>query len=555
MNTDRKALGRVVGGIGNPRWRNNEPKRLAFGWQIRSKIRVYPCASAVSHCKGSDRVTNEKHSKPFKGSLCLLAMLAVLLTAQSLVNGGIIYSKGTSGEAVQAAIKSAKPGDTIIASNSVVTTNSITSTVVMNKPVSLRFINTHWLDDVVDAGSDSTRAMIRMETSPRSGLFWIDGLEINSGSRKKGYSDAGTIRQTGAGNNTRLSHINFYAGFNIGLGSYGPFGVVDHCNFDPSGMFTQPAKIGNGNHWGGLYGDWAWTTNAAAIYGTSNALFFEDCNFTNRSHSSGLGIDCQSGGIFVVRHCIFDRVIIGGHGTETTQRERGSRLKEVYSNVIVGHGDSEAGHFRSGTGVVWGNAFYDLNKAFTIRAYRLTSSTTPWGVADGANPWDANDPTIYDKGTASADNSAGILTDESKNWAPNQWRFYSIRNCKTGKASLVWANTLTTISFVRDTHDNLMRITTGDSYELRKVVTILDQPGRGAGTMISGSPPKPVAWPKQALEPIYQWSNTFGKVRSPDLNNAGFYPVVDGQELKNEPMPGYTPFVYPHPLASSANAP
>jgi hypothetical protein len=143
----------------------------------------------------------------------------------------------------------------------------------MSKPVTLGFINTHWLDDVADTGSDSTRAMIRMDTSPGSGLFWIDGLEINTGSRKKGYSDAGTIRQLGAGNNTRLSHINFYAGFNIGLGSWGPFGVVDHCNFDASTMFTQPAKIGNGNHWGGLYGDWAWTTNAAAIFGTSSALF------------------------------------------------------------------------------------------------------------------------------------------------------------------------------------------------------------------------------------------------------------------------------------------
>jgi hypothetical protein len=230
-------------------------------------------------------------------------------------------------------------------------------------------------------------------------------------------------------------------------------------------------------------------------------------------------------------------------------------LKEVYSNLFVGHGDSEAGHFRSGTGVVWDNTFQNLHKAFVIRVYRLTTYTPPWGVADGSSPWDKNDPTIYDHGTASASNASGVLTDSSKNWKLNQWRFYSLRNTKTGRASLVWANTTTNLSFVQNTHDAFMKITEGDTYELRKVVTVLDQPGRGAGTMISGSPPKPVAWPNQALEPIYQWGNTFALVRSPDLNNGGYYTVVDGQELKNGPMPGYTPFVYPHPLVSSSKAP
>src|SRR5678809_613525 len=92
----------------------------------------------------------------------LALLLASLLAMQAPAQGATIYARDTSGAAVQAALKSAKPGDTIIASNSVVTTNSITSTVVMSKPVSLLFINTHWLDDVADTGSDSTRAMIRM---------------------------------------------------------------------------------------------------------------------------------------------------------------------------------------------------------------------------------------------------------------------------------------------------------------------------------------------------------------------------------------------------------
>jgi hypothetical protein len=71
--------------------------------------------------------------------------------------------------------------------------------------------------------------------------------------------------------------------------------------------------------------------------------------------------------------------------------------------------------------------------------------------------------------------------------------------------------------------------------------------------MINGSPPKPIAWPKQALEPIYQWNNEFVGVSSPGLNNGGSYTVVEGQELKSVAMPGYTPFVYPHPLVRARN--
>ena len=59
-----------------------------------------------------------------KETIWLGLLLVGLLTLQAPLQGTTIYARDTSGAAVQAALKSAKPGDTIIASNSVVTPNS-----------------------------------------------------------------------------------------------------------------------------------------------------------------------------------------------------------------------------------------------------------------------------------------------------------------------------------------------------------------------------------------------------------------------------------------------
>ena len=64
-------------------------------------------------------------------------------------------------------------------------------------------------------------------------------------------------------------------------------------------------------------------------------------------------------------------------------------------------------------------------------------------------------------------------------------------------------------------------------------------------------------YPPQASEPAYFWGNTAsGSAISVDLNNGTSPWIVSGRDyLNNTPKPGYTPYAYPHPLASGGTTP
>jgi len=120
-----------------------------------------------------------------------------------------------------------------------------------------------------------------------------------------------------------------------------------------------------------------------------------------------------------------------------------------------------------------------------------------------------------------------------------------------------------------------MNFNAGDGYEIHKVLRALDQGGAGKGDLLAGAPPvnttaaNAVAWPHQALEPIYFWNNT----GTSGLTVTSEYPTVQqnrdyynlGNGLPANSTPGavsgkyvaavngvdYTgPYTYPHPLTS-----
>jgi hypothetical protein len=80
----------------------------------------------------------------------------------------------------------------------------------------------------------------------------------------------------------------------------------------------------------------------------------------------------------------------------------------------------------------------------------------------------------------------------------------------------------------------------------------IDQVGRGIGRLISSDPALPLAWPDQAIEPVYIWGNTMNGAKvdsqTPDIVQVGRELLVGVQKQ------GYVPFVYPHPLVSGAQA-
>ena len=97
----------------------------------------------------------------------------------------------------------------------------------------------------------------------------------------------------------------------------------------------------------------------------------------------------------------------------------------------------------------------------------------------------------------------------------------------------------------------------GTQYQIHKVLRVLDQPGRGGGDLLTGNPPTPEGWPHQELEPCYSWNNVY----TPTGAHINFVPGVaptlqEGRDyFQDTPMPGYTPYTYPHPLVTGGEGP
>jgi hypothetical protein len=97
-------------------------------------------------------------------------------------------------------------------------------------------------------------------------------------------------------------------------------------------------------------------------------------------------------------------------------------------------------YLRGGSALVWGNSSDRYDSLVVMSEYRLWFPATPWGQADGTNPWDMNSPTIHAIGTHTGSNDSNTLVDSSANWQPNQWRGYTIRNITRNTASSINSN-------------------------------------------------------------------------------------------------------------------
>ena len=88
--------------------------------------------------------------------------------------------------------------------------------------------------------------------------------------------------------------------------------------------------------------------------------------------------------------------------------------------------------------------------------------------------------------------------------------------------------------------------------EIRKVIWAMDMPGRARGGLLANTfnPPRPPGWNDQVTEPVYAWNNGAMHIvtNTPNIHEGEHY-------HNNTPMPGYTPYVYPHPLVSGDPSP
>ena len=420
-------------------------------------------------------------------------------------------------------------------------------------------------NQVIRVNMDSATALMRL-----SG-FTINGSKDGPTGAKVDTGGVGAITVSGHSTipNLRIDHVDVNEVYGRPGEIWNCLGVVDHCNFT-MGPWTGGIEVQHSSWKGvGANGDNSWADDSH--WGTEQFLFFEQCTFTNFQSATFCDVSSGGGMRVVVRHCVINWSMMGGHGTETSQRARGSRAVEFYRNTVDG-GDSTKIHdraiyIRSGTELIHHNTFTRYSQLAVLANYRMWFKATPWGYADGANVWDSNDPNIYASGTAGT-GIAATLAVPSATWTSNQWKGYSIRNLTKRTASEIASNTATVITPQSNPQGASMTFATGDSWEIRKVNVVLDQPGRGKGSYIQGNPPTPIGYVNNVLEPVRIWNNQLLTTPSPGFGNGNGRSVVASQngniragtdwiysryQDDSAALAGYTEFTYPHPLSLSRN--
>lgn len=398
----------------------------------------------------------------FRHFLLLVFGCSVVLAYTGTPGSGLLTTDGTSTD-VAAALTDAQAGDIVdIPAGTHTWTAGISVTVAAN--VTLRGAGTTATGggDVTTIVDDynSASALLNI-TVASTGTFRMTGFTLQ-------ISDVDPVKENGiiiinGPGTVRVDHMHFDNHTTTGTVkplwlARGIFGVVHNCIMDFYGNSAIYITNGSGDG-GGTQSNipWAEPTN----FGSSNFLFFED-NLYRATTAAPIRIaDTWSAARVVWRF----NTIQGGAGLEVHETghspdDRGTRAAEGYGNSFTAlPGQANLPYDMAaitGTMLVWGNdAATDTLKNFFIfnvtrkddSTYPQSATPTGWGYA----------------GTA--------FNGTGSNWDGNT-------DTATGYPAL-------------------------------------DQVGRGQGDLLDGLFPNKVndttgtiAWPNQALEPVYFWANT-----------------------------------------------
>ncbi|HET6887362.1 MAG TPA: hypothetical protein VFH87_05490, partial [Candidatus Udaeobacter sp.] len=275
--------------------------------------------------------------------------------------------------------------------------------------------------------------------------------------------------------------------------------------------------------------------------------------------------DGDAGARWVIRYNTLNGAYeVDNHGTESTGRPRGCRAMDIYNNKFNSDGSNRfLGGSRSGGVLFHDNSikgYWGALAAYGLNNFRSVHAYSPWGGADGTNPWDKNVTPAAFSGTAAAASSGQSVTVSGANWTTNQFAGYTLRRTTTNSSlpyTVINGNTSNRLDYVNNViygGETATTFAAGDGLEIRKVDIALDQPGAGAvSSLISGgwTPVVPSGW-NQVVEPCYSWNNIDEKGNR--INFGPNFPSIrKGVHFFDEtPMPGYTPYTYPHPLVSGS---
>jgi len=315
--------------------------------------------------------------------------------------------------------------------------------------------------------------------SATSPIACTDNTVINSSGGAKWYLLAGagtTVRLSGVTLNTaattdgfvnvqgpssgtvplvRLDHIhgNMSSNGDTSFDIASVTGVIDHSLFDEP-VSSEGNSIRFFYPLAGDSGDQSWA-NVTGL-GTAGYMYVE-----NNTFNHGVANDGQEGARFVFRFNTFNDTSVQTHPTGGDGRGRGARAWEIYDNTFAAASGCEvecgnAFFMSSGTGTVWGNTGNSVYSGFvTIHSMRINDATYPQTVT------------------------------------PNGWGYCGTAFNGTGSN---WDRNTSSV--------------TG--------YPCLDQPGQGVGDLLSGNFPSVTnvalgtpAWPRQALEPVYEWGDAW----------------------------------------------
>jgi hypothetical protein len=292
-------------------------------------------------------------------------------------------------------------------------------------------------------------------TTPLGKSFRLTGITFTGGNANQW---TGGIRIYGRSQQVRIDQVHFKNISNTAIATDGVLGVMDHDVFDISNNMEGWRPLNTSWNGIGQSGDNSWADDTGL--GTNKFFFLEDSTVNGVGQQGGATNDCFSGGRYVVRHNVLNDSSVQGHTTGHAGDDRGCRAQEFYQNTMPAPAGGIIGFnavdLESGPAMIWGNTVSGYSNFITAHIKRednltYTQQPTPtgWGYC------------------GSAVSGVGSAWDQSSTSA-------------TGYACI-------------------------------------DQLGRGKGDLLAGLFPSKIntalgnaiAWPRQALEPVYEWNNSW----------------------------------------------
>jgi hypothetical protein len=531
----------------------------------------------------------------------LLLAAALLLLGSQIGRAKTITAASCNFADVNNAVAQASVGDIVQLPAG---TSSWNQTLTLNG-VSLQGAGTN-VTKIIDEEPRSGGAQLIMAYPSSGSLTEISQIQFCGGVTNTGMSYNGSVSVYGVpGSSWRVDHNIFNALYSKGIAAYGnAFAVIDDNTF-----YERAISIADNSAFpNDGQGDISYSQPPTYGLSSSNVLYIENNFMTNIvGYVASVGAcDGCGGARMVFRYNTVWDDCFNNHGTETGGRVRGERSFEIYGNTF-NFSPNDSGAYpcfaamliRSGGGVIFSNKCTGYSALVALRNFRSTDSFCgewdPFCGANGTSPYDSNSSSLYLSGVSSGPSGSTYLQVSDANWTPNQWVGYTLMNVNSGLFSVVLSNTANTMTYIGSTSQtasliehSVMTFNPGDPFQLHMVYAALDQPGRGSGNLLqdqgletsgtlynqllsgfasflaisqtgngilvtintaTGVP----SWPNEALDPIYSWENTINgslaEMSSP-------YPgIQQGRDFYNDtPKPGYTPYIYPHPLDLSTNS-